>query len=125
MSRALALLALSWALAACTVSVDGPSQALLPEGEPVAVALASGATVEGELLVITDKELFLKEGGRLKVLGLGAARSVLLKRYGLSFDADLKEKLTLHARYPQGLTEQQWQLLLKEAGQSELLRDPG
>ena len=51
MKRALILVAIIFALAACTVGVTGPKQALIPEGEPASVALASGgAAVEGELL---------------------------------------------------------------------------
>ena len=57
-------------------------------------------------------------------VGLSAVRSVLLTRYEVTANGNLKEKLSLYCRYPQGLNDEQWQKLLKEAGQTEFAR-PG
>ena len=109
-------------LAACTVSVIGPKQVLIPDGEAVAVTLASGATKEGELLAVTGAELILKEQERLVAVGLPTLRKVLVVRYENTVDGEWTEKLSLYCRYPQGLAEEQWQQLLTGAGQGDFVR---
>jgi hypothetical protein len=113
-------------LAACwTVSVEGPKQVLIPEGEPVVATLTSDSVREGELLAVTNTELILKERGRLMAVSLPAVRKVFVKRYEISVADDWIEKLTLYCRYPQGLSGEQWRLLLRESGQEDFMRQGG
>jgi hypothetical protein len=122
MKRRLLLAAIIPLLAACTVSVIGPKQVLIPDGETVAVTLASGATREGELLAVTGTELILNEQGRLVAVGLPALSKVLVVRYEKTVDGEWTEKLSLFCRYPQGLAEEQWHQLLTGAGQGDFVR---
>lgn len=122
MKRRLLLAAVIPVLAACTVSVVGPKQVLIPDGETVAVTLAYGATREGELLAVTDTELILNEQGRLVAVGLPTLHKVLVVRYENTVDGEWKEKLSLYCRYPQGLAEEQWHQLLTRAGQVDFVR---
>jgi hypothetical protein len=122
MKRRLLLAAVIPVLAACTVSVIGPKQVLIPDGETVAVTLAYGATREGELLAVTGTELILNEQGRLVAVGLPALSKVLVVRYENTVDGEWTEKLSLYCRYPQGLAEEQWHQLLTEAGQGDFVR---
>jgi hypothetical protein len=122
MKRRLLLAAVIPVLAACTVSVIGPKQVLIPDGETVAVTLAYGATREGELLAVTGTELILNEQGRLVAVGLPTLHKVLVVRYENTVDGEWTEKLSLYCRYPQGLAEEQWHQLLTEAGQGDFVR---
>ena len=122
MKQRLLLAAVIPVLAACTVSVIGPKQVLIPDGETVAVTLAYGATREGELLAVTGTELILNEQGRLVAVGLPALSKVLVVRYENTVDGEWTEKLSLYCRYPQGLAEEQWHQLLTEAGQGDFVR---
>lgn len=108
----------------CTMSVLGPKEPLIPEGEPVYVSLASGSISEGELLSITNAELILLEQGGLIAVRLSEVRKVYVTRYEIAVTGKWREKLALYCRYPQGLSDEQWQLLLREAGQSVFAR-PG
>lgn len=106
------------------MSVLGPKEPLIPEGEPVCVFLASGSISEGELLSITNAELILLEHGRLIAVRLSEMSKVYVTRYEIDVTGKWMEKLALYCRYPQGLSDDQWQLLLREAGQSVFAR-PG
>jgi len=126
MRRILFFVAIILVLAACwTVSVEGPRQVLIPDGERVKVSLASGVVREGELLAVTAMELVLQEHGRLMAVGIPTVRNVLIIRYEVTVTDEWKEKLSLYSRYPQGLSGEQWQRLLREAGQKDFVRQGG
>jgi hypothetical protein len=119
MKRALLFALVIPVLAACTVSVIGPKQILIPDGETVAVTMTSGTTREGELLAVTDTNLILKEQGILVALGLPALKKVLVTRYESTVEGGWREQLSLYSRYPQGVSDEQWHRLLEEAGQQD------
>lgn len=122
MRRVLCATATMLFLGACTVSVTGPKEVLMAGGEPVTVALRSEATLEGELLAVRDTDLVLKEQQTLVAVAIPAVRDVSVVRYELTVREHLKETLSLYSRYPQGLSDEQWRLLLREAGQDEFAR---
>ena len=114
------MLAIMPLLAAClTMSVQGPKQVLIPEGEPVQMSLASGVTREGELLAVTATELIFKAHDRILAVDLPSLRRVFVTRYETAVTGDWVKELTLYCRYPQGLSDEQLQRLLREAGQEE------
>jgi hypothetical protein len=122
MRDVLLLFAIMPLVAACTMGVQGPKQVLIPEGEPVKIFLASDETREGELLAVTATELILKAHGRILAVGLPSVRKVVLTRYETTVTGEWVKVLTLYCRYPQGLSDEQWQRLLREAGQEEIER---
>ncbi len=109
-------------LGACSVSVTGPREVLTERGEPVVVALRSDATLEGELLAVGDAELILKEQQTLVAVAMPMVREVSVVRYELTVSENLQKTLSLYSRYPQGLSDEQWRLLLREAGQEGFAR---
>lgn len=110
-------------LGACPISTTGPkTEVLIPEGEPVAVELASGTVRQGELLNVTDTELILQEQDRLVAVPLTTVSEVRVTRYHRVVVRGWGDKLFLFSRYPQGLSDIQWQDLLKAAGQNDFVR---
>lgn len=122
MRRTLCFASMVLLLGACTVSVTGPEEVLMAKGEPVVVALRSEATLEGELLAVSDSDLIVKEQQTLVAVTIAAVRDVSVVRYELTVGENLKETLSLYSRYPQGLSDEQWGLLLREAGQEGFAR---
>lgn len=123
MKQALLAVATTMTLASCTMSVAGPADPLGPMGEAVTITLASGALREGELLAITDADLVLKDAsGALAAITLPLLKRVRVNRYEIYVGRRWREDLSLYCRYPQGLTERQWQQLLGQAGQKDFVR---
>src|SRR5512144_2264224 len=121
MRKMLPMLAIMPLLAAClTMSVQGPKQVLIPEGEPVKIFLTSGETREGELLAVTATEVIFKAHGRILAVDLPSVRRVFVTRYETAVTGEWVKELTLYCRYPQGLSDEQWHRLLREAGQEDI-----
>lgn len=117
LSRALAASAALAVLAGCTHHT-GPKLAFKPEGETVVIQNAQSARVRGEFLGLLGESLILMRDARLVRLPLGASTVVEIQGYGV-VRASRREKLVLYARYPQGLSEEQWRVLLQRHGQEE------
>lgn len=123
MRKMLLMLTIMPLLAACwTMSVQGPKQVLIPEGEPVKIFLTSGETREGELLAVTATKLIFKAHDRILAVDLPSVQRVFVTRYETAVTGEWVKKLTLYCRYPQGLSDEQWQRLLRGAGQEEIER---
>jgi hypothetical protein len=105
------------ALTGCYIH-KGPTKVLKPEGETVTIETAGDPKVTGELLGLASERLILLRGERLLALPLGSFSSVKVEGYPTLTASD-REKLHLYARYPQGLSDDQWRQLLLERGQHE------
>lgn len=116
MKRALLAVIAAAALCGCVFHVRGPEVVLKPEGERVSFKTAGGATVTGELLGIRAGSLVLLLDGRLAQVPLAPPFELEVAGYA-DIGVGKREKLSLYARYPQGLSEGRWAELLRNAGQ--------
>lgn len=112
-------------LSSCTTRWS-PDKALKPEGETVRVRLTDYVDYEGELLSVTDKGLVLDHLKKLSEVSFADVEHLLVQGYRVQFaKSDFERfinKLRVYARYPQGLTPEQWTQLLKHYGPDDFLR---
>ena len=110
-------------LAACSVgtSVKNFAPAKGPAGATVTLRLISNRTLAGELLAVADSSLLVQSGGQLFRVGLPRIVSGTAPK--LSFTAaelkdEVRERLRLLSRYPQGVSPELETRLLQAYGQS-------
>jgi hypothetical protein len=112
-------------LAGCTYRLAGPATVLKPEGETVTVERGGAPAATGELVVVEGDRLVLLREGRLAAVPLEGVRRVAVTGYPAVKLPKERARLVLYARYPQGLTPEQWRELLRRLGQAEIEPVPG
>jgi hypothetical protein len=123
MKRSLAALLAVLALAGCRIHASGPERPLKPEGESITIDLAKKVKISGEFLALRGESLVLLGDGLLLEVPLASFKRVAIKGYPAVTIKD-REKLLLYARYPQGLSDEQWRELLRQRGQEDFDQPP-
>ena len=99
-------------LLSCTMSDNSPLLLLKPEGERVKISLSEGKDVLGELLSVTETTIYFDNQQHIYAVPINIVKEVLVEEYDINFKKEMQEKLKYFSRYPQGLSESQWEILL-------------
>ena len=99
-------------LLSCTISDNSPLLLLIPEGERVKISLSEGKDVLGELLSVTETTIYIDNQQHIYAIPINIVREVLVEKYDINFKKEMHGKLKYFSRYPQGLSESQWGILL-------------
>jgi hypothetical protein len=112
-------------LLSCTVSDKSPEIVLKPEGEKVKIYLTANRDFEkrtyaAELLCITETTIYFDTKNFIYAVPIDAVTLVEVEGYDLSIRDRMTEKLKPYSRYPQCLSESQWQDLLDHYQQANV-----
>ena len=118
-----ALLAAAGILGGCVIPLSLKERRPGPGGETAKVTAAQGRALSGEFIGIRGDRLVLLTEGRFIELALPPDAEVRIESYA-AIEVRERKKLLLHARYPQGLTDEQWAELLRAQGQSSFDEAP-
>jgi hypothetical protein len=127
--RLRSLAGLTLLLTGCVVGTSAKSYqpAQEPEGAAIELKLDGGHAVEGELLAVQWDSLLVREGSRfvrVPIARLTRTRGPKLNYSKPGLTADLRERLRLISRYPQGVTAELEQRLLAAYGQTAVQAAP-
>ena len=104
-----------------------------PAGAAIRLTLADGRTVTGELLSVGSEVLLVLERrealerGQLLRVSLGALRELSAPKVshsGSDLPTDIRERLRLISRYPQGVSPELERQLLQAYGQEAIIEVP-
>ncbi len=118
MRQVLILMLAASLLAGCPVHTRRPERVLKPEGENVTLHLRSKLQATGELMGLDGESLILGTGSHLAAVPLADVERLTVEGYGRVSPKD-RRRIALYARYSEGLTPEQWRLLLAHYGQED------
>ena len=112
-------------LAGCTVGskVKNYPPAQAPAGATLELELAGQRALTGELLAVADSALLVQSGGRLhrvRVALIRLGNGPRVSFTGATLEPEVRERLRLISRYPQGVSPELQSRLLQAYGQTRV-----
>lgn len=104
--------------AGCVVH-DSAGRVLGPGGNRAVITLVDKQELSGELLSIADGKIYFAESERIVVVAAGDVHRLRITDFGATFVPRSLEKARPYSRYPQGLSADQWEAVLRHAGQTQ------